>query len=152
MADQMDKFRAIRIAAAIFLLAGGAIHLQLHLDNYGTAAIARTFVLNAAASAVVAAYLMLKRDRLGPLAGVAVSLLSLGGLAMTRVGDGVLGFRETGLNPTPQAPVTVGVELVAVVLLLILLTGDRRRRSPSVAVEAGRDRRNRPLRADGVSP
>jgi hypothetical protein len=116
----VDRARASRLAAAVLLLVGGAIHLALNLDGYGTDAILLAFAANAAASAVVAAYLVLRDDLAGPVAGLALSLGTLGAFAMSRQGDGVLDFREVGWNPAPEAALTVAVEVGAVVLLLAI--------------------------------
>ena len=43
--------RVLRLVGAVLVLAGGAIHLKLNLDDYGNDDILRAFALNAAASA-----------------------------------------------------------------------------------------------------
>ena len=48
----------LRLVGALLVLAGGAIHLELNLDDYGNDDILMAFALNAAASAIVAAYLV----------------------------------------------------------------------------------------------
>ena len=141
------RARSIRVVSAVLLLAGGLIHLWLHLDGYATVGIGRTFVANAAASALAAAYIVLRTDNLGPVSGIAVSVGSLLGLGLTRVGDGLLGFRETGLNPSPEAPLTVLIELLAAALLIVLLVVNQKRRSSTGASDKSR-RPNRPLVAD----
>jgi hypothetical protein len=123
----MDRARVLRLVGAALLLAGGAIHLELNLDDYGNDAILLAFALNAAASAVVAAYLVLRDDRIGPWAGVALSVGSLGALVMSRRGDGIFDFREVGWNPSPEVVLTVGVEVAAAGVLVALLSQERRR-------------------------
>ena len=117
----MGRARWLRLLAAVLLLAGGAVHLKLNLDDYGNEDILKAFALNAAASAVVAAYLALRDDVVGLLAGIALSLGSLGALAMSRRGDGILDFREVGWNPSPDTAVAVAVEVGAVIALLLAL-------------------------------
>ena len=117
----MDPTRALRLAGALLVLAGGAIHLKLNLDDYGSVDILTAFALNAVASAVVAAYLVLRDDVVGPVAGLAVSIGSLGALVMSRRGDGFLGLREVGWNPSPEAALTVVVEVLAVLVLSLAL-------------------------------
>ncbi len=126
----MERPRLLRLLAAALVLAGGAIHLKLNLDDYGNDDILKAFALNAAVSAVVAAYLVLRDDRLGPLAGIAVAVGSLGALAMSRRGDGLLEFREVGWNPAPDTAITVAVELLAVVVLVLALVGSRTGSAP----------------------
>jgi hypothetical protein len=121
----VDPDRALRLTGAILLLIGGALHLQLHLDDYGTRTIGRGFLLNAAASALVAAYLVLRTDRLGLLAGIGLSLATLATFILTRTGDGFLNFHDTGLNPAPQALLTVLTELGATAVLATALLRPR---------------------------
>ena len=74
--------RAARLVGCGPRAGGRAIHLKLNLDDYGNDDILIAFALNAAASALVAAYLVLRDDLIGPLAGLAVSLGSLAAFAM----------------------------------------------------------------------
>ena len=112
----MDPARTLRIAGAALVLLGGFLHLELQLDEYGTESIGRAFALNAIASGVVAAYLALRADLAGPLAGMALSAGSLAGFALSRFGDGLLDFRETGFE-APYATLTVAIEVLALVVL-----------------------------------
>ena len=125
----MGTTRALRLAGAALLLVGGAIHLELNLDAYGNDAILRAFALNAAASASVAAYLVLRDDRLGPVLGVALSVGSVVAFALSRRGDGILDFREVGWNPAPEAVLTVVVEVAAIVVLGATVAIERGRRT-----------------------
>jgi hypothetical protein len=119
----VDRARGLRLVGALLVLAGGAVHLRLNLAGHGNEDIVRAFALNAAASAVVAASLALRAGAAGPIAGVVLSLGSLGALAMSRRGDGILGFREVGWAPAPDTAVTLAVEVLAVVVLgLVLVT------------------------------
>jgi hypothetical protein len=99
------------------VLLGGSAHLKLQLDDYGTEAIGRAFALNAIASGVVAAYLVLRDDLGGPVAGIVLSATTLIGFALSRVGDGILDFRETGFD-APHAALTVVTEVLALVVLV----------------------------------
>ena len=123
----MDRARVLRLTGAVLVLLGGAIHLKLNLDDYGNDDILQAFALNAAASALVAAYLVLRDDIVGPIAGLALSLGSLGAFAMSRRGDGILDFREVGWNPSPEAIATFIVEVAAVIVLALALVAMRRR-------------------------
>ena len=115
----MERSRMLRLLGAVLVLIGGAVHLKLNLDDYGTEDIARTFAANALVSALVAAYLVLRDDIVGPLAGIAVSVGTLIGFGLSRQGDGILDFRETGFNPSPEAALTVVVEVLAVIVLAV---------------------------------
>jgi hypothetical protein len=123
----MGSARALRLAGAVLLLVGGAIHLELNLDAYGNDAILKAFALNAAGSALVAAYLVLRDDRLGPVLGLALSIGSVLAFAMSRRGDGILDFREVGWNPAPEAVLTLVVEVAAIVVLGATLVVERGR-------------------------
>ena len=124
----MDRARVLRLVGAVLVLAGGAIHLKLNLDDYGNDDILLAFALNAVASALVAAYLVLRDDVVGPIAGIGLSVGSLLAFTMSRRGDGLLDFREVGWNPSPEAALTVAVELAALAVLAAALWS---RRSPA---------------------
>ncbi len=115
----MERSRMLRLVGAVLVLIGGAVHLKLNLDDYGTEDIARTFAINAGASALVAAYLVLRDDILGPLAGIAISVGTLIAFGLSRQGDGILDFREVGFNPSPDAAITVVVEVLALIVLAL---------------------------------
>ena len=113
----MDRARGLRLTGALLVLAGGAIHLKLNLDDYGNDDILMAFALNAVASALAAAYLVLRDDVVGPIAGIGLSVGSLLAFTMSRRGDGILDFREVGWNPSPEAALTVAVELAGLIVL-----------------------------------
>jgi hypothetical protein len=118
--------RLLRLAGAVLVLVGGAVHLQLLVDGYGTDRIAVAFALNGAAAAIVGGYLVLRPDVLGALAGVALSVGSFVALVLARTGDGLLGFREQGLEPMPQLAVAVAAEALGAAVLVALALGNRR--------------------------
>ncbi len=78
---------------------------------------ATAFLVNAALSAVIAAYIVLRPDRLGLLAGIAFSAGTLVASFLSRRGDGILDVRETGLNPSPEALLSIILEVAAIILL-----------------------------------
>lgn len=123
--------RLPRLAGAALLLGGGAVHALLALDGYGTATLQDTFLLNAAGSAVVALLLLAAPGPLPALGGIGVAGASLLALALSRVGDGVVGFRGTGFDPVPEVPLTIALEVAAVVVLAVAV---RREREPLVEI------------------
>lgn len=121
--------RLLRLAGAALLLGGGAIHVLLAFDGYGTALLQDMFLLNGAGSAAVALLLLLVRGPLPALAGMGVAGASLLALGLSRVGDGVLGFRGTGFDPMPEVPLTILLEVGA---LAVLAVAAARARQPLV--------------------
>ena len=114
----MNIGRHLRIAAAIALLVGGLVHLQLYFDGYRSIdRIGPSFLLNAIASGLIAAVLAARRDWFVRLAGIGVALGTLGAFALSRRGNGLFNFREQGLSPSPQAVVALLVEIAAIVAL-----------------------------------
>ena len=117
----MDRPRLLRLVGAVLVLTGGAVHLKLNLDDYsGNDSILRTFAANAGGSALVAAYLVLRDDIWGPLAGLAVSVGTLIGFTLVRVGDGLFGFQDQGFG-APYAAFTVGTEVAAILVMMALI-------------------------------
>lgn len=117
----------LRLTGAALVLVGGAIHAWLAFDHYGTATLEDLFFANAAVSAIVAAVIVLTRGVLAPLAGIAVAASSLIAFGLSRVGEGIAGFRATGLEPTPEGLLTVIVEVLAVVVLGVAVISYRTR-------------------------
>ena len=103
---------AVRLVAAACVLIGGIVHLQLWADGYRdvpNANLGRSFIANGVASVVVATLL-----RLG---GIAVSVGTLVAFALSRTDRGIFGFTEQGLQPSPQAALTLVAEIGAALLL-----------------------------------
>jgi hypothetical protein len=125
-----------RWVAAALVLAGGSIHLKLYFDGYRDvpdANLGRSFLLNAAASLVVAILLVVWRHPLALVAGLVLVDATLVGFAMGRTGDGIFGFTERGLNPSPEAVLSLVVEIGAAVVLILLLIVELRGTSREVA-------------------
>jgi hypothetical protein len=115
----MTAATGLRTVGVVAVLAGGALHLRLALDGYGNDDLITLFFLNAIGSALVAAWMTYDRRPLPLLAGLGVSAVSLLAFGLSRVGDGVVGFRGVGLEPAPDVLLTLGAEAVAVVALAI---------------------------------
>ena len=111
-----------RLVAAALVLVGGLVHLQLYFDGYRDipdANLGRSFIANGVASIVVAIALVLRRDAIVRLAGIGVTIGTLGAFALSRTDRGVFGLVEEGLNPSPQAAIALFTELGALALLAI---------------------------------
>lgn len=124
---------ALRWAIAATLAASGYIHAQLYVDEYRFIHIVGPlFLLQASVSFAVAALLLIGMPPLMRVAAAGVALGALGGFAASRT-VGVFGFTEHGLQPAPQALLSLLAETGT---LLLLATWQ--------ATAAGRHRAARP--------
>jgi plastocyanin len=113
----------LRLVAPVAILVGGLVHLELYFRggyrSFPNANLGRSFLINGVASVLVAAALMIRRDVIVRLAGIAVSVGTLIAFYLTRQTDkGIFGFTEKGLEPSPQAALALIAELIAVVVLV----------------------------------
>jgi len=114
----MTVGRILRIAAAVAILVSGLIHIDLYFDGYRAIPdIGRGFMLNAIASGVIAVAVAVRREWFVRLAGIGLAASTLIAFFLSRRGDGLFDFREEGLNPSPQAALSLIVEIAAIVLL-----------------------------------
>ncbi len=114
----MNIGRPLRTTAAIALLVGGLVHLQLYFEGYRSIdKIGPSFLVNAVLSAVVAGALAARSEWFIRAAGMAVAAGTIGAFVMSRRGDGLFDFREQGLNPSPQAVIALIAEIAALLLL-----------------------------------
>ncbi|MER5689824.1 hypothetical protein [Streptomyces sp. NPDC002205] len=110
----------LRSATAATLAASGYIHAQLYIDGYRFIhIIGPLFLLQASASFALAALLLIGTS---PLllrtAAAGVALGALGGFTASRT-VGVFGFTEHGLQPEPQAALSLLAETGTLLLLAI---------------------------------
>ncbi len=131
-----------RLAAAAAVLVGGLVHLQLYFDGYRNipnANLGRSFVVNGIVSVVIAAALVVRRDVLVRLAAAAVAAGTLVAFALSRSDRGIFGFSERGLEPSPQAALTLIAEILVLVLVAVTFVpavGAGQHLSPIVAAPA----------------
>ena len=110
-----------RVGAAGCLATSGVIHAELYLHGYRTIpGIGPAFLLQASAAFAVTLLLLLTPTAIPRLTAAAVTLGALGGFAASRT-IGVFGFIEYGLQPAPQALISVLVEVATLGLLAIPL-------------------------------
>ena len=113
--------RALRIGGALALLLAALVHLDLYFGGYRSAgsvpAFGRSILLDAVAAGVVAAVVATRREWFVRLAGIVVPAATLAAFAYTHTDHTLLGFRGSGLEPSPQAAVALVAEVAAVVLL-----------------------------------
>jgi hypothetical protein len=130
--------RITRTPAAVCLLVGGIVHLQLWLSGYRVIPyVGPLFVANVVVSVVLAVALVARNDTRITVVGIVFSLASLVALVMSRT-IGLFGFTEP--TWTDQALRATGAELTAVVALSIVLLVTRR---PDVAATPGPARQRR---------
>lgn len=116
----MGTSRLLRTAAAAALLIGGLVHLDLYFHGYRSmpdANLGRSFLLNAIASGLLAVLVLVRKEWWIRLAGIAMAVSTLGAFAASRRGNGILGLREQGLQPSPQALIALIAEIAVIVLL-----------------------------------
>ncbi|MEV5011615.1 MULTISPECIES: hypothetical protein [unclassified Streptomyces] len=110
---------AVRIAIAATLAGSGYIHARLYVDEYRfIPVVGPLFLLQASVSFAVAALLLIGMPPLLKLAAAGVALGALGGFAASRT-VGVFGFTEHGLQPAPQALLSILAETGTLLLLAI---------------------------------
>ncbi|MDF3302494.1 hypothetical protein [Streptomyces tropicalis] len=110
----------LRSATAATLAAGGYIHAQLYIDAYRFIPfIGPLFLLQAGASFALAALLLIGTPPLLlRMAAAGVALGALAGFTASRT-VGVFGFTEHGLQPAPQAVLSLLAETGTLLLLAI---------------------------------
>jgi hypothetical protein len=120
--------RILRLVAAGLIVVGGIVHLKLYNDGYKDFPnhnLGRAFLLNAAASAVIAVAIAITRGLVPLLAGLVLVDGTLLAFAISR-GPGIFGFTESGWNPSPEAVTALVAEIAAGVILLVLMVPKRR--------------------------
>jgi hypothetical protein len=137
---------APRLALAATLAASGYIHAQLYLDGYRFIhVIGPLFLLQASASFALAALLLLAAPLLLKAAAAGVALGALAGFTASRT-VGVFGFSEHGMQPAPQALLSVLAEVGTLLLLAAWQQAALRRRQarPGTAPAPGKTGSNTP--------
>ncbi|MGW7424573.1 hypothetical protein ACWGJB_31850 [Streptomyces sp. NPDC054813] len=119
---------ALRVATAGTLAASGYIHARLYADGYHFIHIVGPlFLVQASVSFAVAALLLIGMPPLLSVAAGGVALGALGGFAASRT-VGVFGFTEHGLQPAPQALLSLLAETGTLLLLAVRQASVTRRR------------------------
>ena len=115
------ELRLARVGAAGCLIASGAIHAELYLHGYrAIPGIGPAFLLQASGSFAVGLLLLITTAPVVRLAAAALAAGALAGFAASRT-IGIFGFIEHGLQPAPQALISVLAEMATLGLLAIPL-------------------------------
>jgi hypothetical protein len=110
-----------RLGAASCLAISGLIHAQLYLHGYRMLpGVGPTFLLQASGALAVALLLALNTAAVLRLASAGLAAGALVGFIASRT-IGVFGFVEYGLQPEPQALLSIVVEIAALSLLAVAL-------------------------------
>src|SRR3954447_20904867 len=110
-----------RVGAAASLVVSGVLHAQLYLHGYRTIpGIGPAFLLQASGALAVAVLLLISSAMMLRLGAAALAAGALVGVIASRT-IGVLGFVEYGLQPAPQALISLLVETTALALLAVFL-------------------------------
>ncbi|MEV7188736.1 DUF6529 family protein [Kitasatospora sp. NPDC093102] len=118
---------ALRLALAATLAASGYIHAQLYIDGYRSVhVIGPMFLLQASTAFAVAALLLLAAPLILRTAAAAIALCTLIGFAASRT-TGLFGFSENGLQPAPQALLSLIAETLTLLILAIWQASEARR-------------------------
>lgn len=125
-----------RPAVSATLATSGYIHAQLYIDGYRFIHdIGTLFLLQAGVSFAAAALLLVGAPIGLRCAAAGIALGALGGFAASRT-TGILGFTERGLQPAPQALISVLAEVATLLLLLPPLIRTLRNQARDRAVRA----------------
>lgn len=107
------------LPVSVCLGISGFIHAQLYVRSYHFIhVIGPAFHWDAAASFAVAVLLLIRNAGILRLLAAGLCFSGLGGFTMSRT-VGLFGFTERGWEPSPQAPLSVGAWVAALVLLAI---------------------------------
>jgi hypothetical protein len=119
----------VRGLIAVATAVTGFVHANLYVDGGYRAihVVGPSFLLLSSGAFAVAALLLISGSPVLRLGAAAVAAGALGGFAMSRT-VGVFGFTERGLQPAPQALISLISELSALALLLCLEVMLRRSR------------------------
>ena len=119
----------LRLAAALLVLAAGAVHLWLYFDFFREVHVVGTlFLLNAAAAAIIGCVLLVSSHPVAAAAGLAYAAATLGFFFLS-VYRGLFGYTESLRGGWQEA--AGGLELAAIVVLAAVLVAElRERKSP----------------------
>lgn len=118
--------RTLLPVAATGLFLGAWIHLDLYRHGYRSIpTIGPLFAFTTAALAVAGLVVLFRRELIVRIAAIGVALATLAGFTASRLANGIFGFQEKGLNPSPQGAEALIGEIVAVVVLFGSFAWDR---------------------------
>ena len=120
----MKRPSVLRLTIAIGCVLIGAMHLRLYFDSYRDIPIenvGRSFVLNAVAAGAIAVLVLVWPSRLALVAPLVLANATLVAFALSRTDRGIFNFTERGWNPSPDAALSVAVEIATGLLAVAAL-------------------------------
>jgi hypothetical protein len=118
----------LRVASAVGCVLIGALHLRLYFDSYRHIDdVGRSFIVNAIAAAVAAVIVLVWPNRLAYLAPLLLANATLVAFGLSRTDRGIFNFTERGWTPSPDAVLSVVIEIVTALLAVagLVLAGGR---------------------------
>ncbi len=128
----------LRLAVAVALIATGYIHLELYMRGYESIRfVGPSFVVMSAGCFATAALLLVGGALVIRLCAAALAVGALVGFVASRT-VGLFGFVERGLQPSPEAVLSLVAEVAVLALLALDLVLARRAgpTSPARAAQA----------------
>jgi hypothetical protein len=123
----------LRLAVAAGLAVSGYVHAELYIHGYRVIPwVGPAFLLQASGSFAVAALLILSGPVILRLGAAALAIGALAGFLLSRT-VGIFGFTETGLQPAPQALISILAEVATLGLLAVPLLRRLGRGQPLVS-------------------
>ena len=114
-----------RVVAAVCLAGTGWVHADLYLTGYRQIAyIGPMFMALAAGCFAVAVLLLVAGAPVPRILAAGLSVGALFGFVLSRT-VGVFGFVERGLQPAPQAALSLAFELITLALLAVTFIAGR---------------------------
>ena len=124
---------ALRLALVVCVAGTGWVHTDLYLNGYRSIqVIGPSFLLTGAGSFAVAVLLIFSNSPVLRVLAFGLAAGALFGFTLSRT-SGFFGFTETGLNPAPQALLSLLFEVGALALVAISFLPLRARTRPAVA-------------------
>lgn len=122
-----------RLPITASLAISGYVHAELYVHGYRVIRwVGPAFLLQASGSFTVAALLLLSGPVILRLAAAALAAGALIGFTLSRT-IGILGFTERGLQPAPEALISIIAETITLGMLILTLL----RRTPRPTTQHG---------------
>jgi hypothetical protein len=125
----MNRPSLLRILIAVGSAAAGVLHLYQAIDRELPDSMERSFVLSGIAAIAAAVVVLVWNHPFALLAPLAVANAALFGFGLSRTDRAPFDFQESGWTPSPDAAVTVSIEIATAVLCVVALALARSSRS-----------------------